>query len=363
MAVRPRFLFHIGSHKTGTTYLQAVFRALAPAFAERGVHVPEQWYRGARLGGHHRLPLQLQRNDTEALHREMEEVLRTDRPDVLISAEGLSLLNIRQVEALRQVLDGAEARFVFHCRRWSDFLPSHWQTMIRGGHDDPWPQFFRQTIAAPEESTALNFTPRLDAYARVFGPERVSIVSYSNVVDAGRNLATDFLETFLPHAAPAFDPDNPAVKGQNNVSLPVWQTEIVRIMNSMLRRNGHPAGSAPRAWLMQQRAKLSLGELEQALMANLQSITVSDSAPKLLALHARLFHQWGARLVNAEQPNRLFDPRTRDVSFIHPRAMRNSDTAWLMHEVFDQFRRDTGVSIRRAQPNPAGSAATSMIAS
>lgn len=353
MATQPRFLFHIGSHKTGTTYLQSAFRALTPSLSARGVHVPEQWYRNPRLGGHHQLPLQLIRGDVDALSRDMAQVMQTDRPDVLISAEGLSLLRERQIEKLRAALDGAEARFVFYCRRWSDFLPSYWQTLIRSGRHVPWPQFYRQVITEPADNPALNFTPRLSIYARLFGPEAISIVSYSNAMDTGQNLAIHFLETFLPHTLAHISADDPAFRTQPNASLPVWQTEIVRFLNAILHRHGHPPGSGPRAWLMQQAPRLDLDDLRAALVANQKVLTINDTAPALQALHARLFRDWGGRLTNPTHPNLLFEPRAREVPFIHPTALRDRDAAWLAHEVLHQYCRDNGVSLKRTDRAPA----------
>lgn len=362
--MQPRFLFHIGAHKTGTTYLQLVFRTLAPAFAEHGVHVPEQWYRGRRMGGHHRLPVQLQHNNAEGLRTDMAEVMRTDLPDVLISAEGLCLLNRDQIQMLRDSLGGAEARFVFHCRRWSDLLPSHWQTLIRGGRHIPWPHYYRDVINAPDTS-ALNFASQLNLYAQVFGGENISIVSYSNVMDARGNLAIHFLDTFLPQASEAFDPDHPAFKVRNNVSLPVWQTEILRVIHATLERHGHDArAGGVLTWLTRKQDELDLTDLEQALMAHQRSVTIDDSMPRLRTLHGALFRKWGGRLVNPGQPNEFFEPRTREVPFIHPRAMRDRDAAWLMYEVFERYRRENGLPPKHAEREPeAGKRARRMVAS
>lgn len=85
---------------------------------------------------------------------------------------------------LRVALGGAEARFVFHCRGWSDLLPSHWQNLVRGGWYSPWSHYYRDVINASDTS-ALNFALQLNLYAHVFGIENISIVSCSNVMDAG----------------------------------------------------------------------------------------------------------------------------------------------------------------------------------
>ena len=46
----PRYLIHIGPHKTGKTYLQAAFHALRPQLLERGIWYPDQWQGDDKLG-------------------------------------------------------------------------------------------------------------------------------------------------------------------------------------------------------------------------------------------------------------------------------------------------------------------------
>lgn len=69
----------------------------------------------------------------------------------------------------------------------------------------------------------------------------------------------------------------------------------------------------------------------------------------------------GQRLVDPGQPNQFLEPRTREVPFIHPRAMRDCDAAWLMNEVFERYRHENGLPPKREPA--AGKRARRMIAS
>lgn len=227
----PQFIFHIGSHKTGTTSLQAVFQALTPALAARGVLVPEGWRQGPGQSGHHQLPIELRAGSTDILKRELHTIMQSAFSRVLISSEDLSNLPPREVALLGSLLDGVDTSFIFYCRRWSDYLPSHWQTAVQGGISASLPQTLRPFLREPAEHAAVNFALKLDKYARVFGRDRISIVSYSNIIDSGMNLAHHFFETFLPEERAILDAAPEVADLSLNVSLSVPNIEMIRGLN------------------------------------------------------------------------------------------------------------------------------------
>lgn len=341
MQAGPRFTFHIGAHKTGTTYLQSMFLILTPALRERGVLVPETWYRKANQGGHHILPTALESGPESRLRDEFNAIRDTGCPEVLISAESLSGLSERALYRLRRLMDGAETQFIYHCRRWSDQIPSLWQTAVRGRREEPFPAFYRQTIETA--STVLNFGSNLDRFAEAFGRTRVSIVSYSSVVEANQNLAAYFFRTFLPDVPDVAEMAENAPSPPRNVSLPFWQMEIIRGMNALSREQGAAFRLGPSSWLRQRADGLSLNKIEEALTQARQEVTLDDNRPRLRVLHERLFQAWGDRLVAPAPEHGFFTPATRVVPFVHPARLRSPDVRPLLRELFDLYQ-DYGTS-------------------
>lgn len=337
MAAGPRFTFHIGSHKTGTTYLQSMFKALAPALREHGVLVPECWYRKPELAGHHVLAEALTQGRESRLRADLAAIRDSGCPEVLVSAENISLLNDAWIERLGGLLDGAETRFVFHCRRWSDYIPSHWQTLLRGGYEQPFPAFYRQIIEKAADGPALNFGIKLDRFARVFGRDRVSIVSYSAVLEGGGNLAAHFLRTFLPEAEAVAELAEREAMPSRNTSLPFWQAEVIRGLNVLARKHGMENGGRPANWFAQRSSSLALGGLEQALTAAKRVVTLTDTQPNLRALHESLFQAWGDRLVPPRPPAGFFSAGTREVTFVRPSQLRDPEVTRLLRALFEEY--------------------------
>ena len=345
MAV-PRFIFHIGGHKTGTTFLQAVFHTLTPALAKRGVLVPAVWHRLPHQPGHHQLPIDLMAGSLPSLRRDVEGMMDSGCSEVIVSAEGLSVMRDQHVALLASLLKGVDASFVFHCRRWSDYFPSHWQTAVRGGIYDTLPENLHPFLREPRLQSAVNFGIKLNHYARIFGRDRVSVVSYSNIIDAGGNLAHHFFEAFLPAHRAVFDANPKASELASNMSFSTVNIEMIRALNMLARKHGEKRGAGPGVWLMRTAEKDDVDRFHRMLESAGRVITVDDDAPRLRALHAALFQEWGDRLVEPRSGDRFFEPRTRELRFIAPSRVQAPVVAKALLALYDQYRRDTGLPPR-----------------
>src|SRR5438105_4170120 len=98
----PRYILHIGPHKTGTTYLQASFLRFRSELSDRGVCYPAEWQGG--LGpGLYGLFRRLQQRDI-GLKGEFQSLNQSDNEAVLISAEDLSTLGVREIDYFAEVI-------------------------------------------------------------------------------------------------------------------------------------------------------------------------------------------------------------------------------------------------------------------
>lgn len=338
MVATPRVTLHIGSHKTGTTYLQSVFQVLTPALREKGVLVPTCWSRKAGQVGHHALARLLIGEDRQQLARDMRSLRDTGCPDILVSSEWLNGLNQQQISLLKEVLGDADVRIVFHCRRWSELLPSSWQTLIRGGAVVTWPAFYRRIFTDAGEQPTTNFSMQLEGYAHAFGHQAISIVSYNNVMDARDNLAAHFFTTFYPEIGDVFDDDVRDSIPARNVSLPYWQTELLRGLNVLAADTGPSQAWSMRAWFLRKGRLTDLREIETLLTSRRQVVRIDDTNRKYALLHRQLFRRWGDRLVNPLAPEQLFAPRVNDVEFVHPKAMQDPAVDDLLRTLWADYR-------------------------
>lgn len=348
----PRFIFHIGAHKAGTTFLQTVFHCLAPALQQRGLLEPTQWHRKPSQPGHHQLPIDLKAGSIDALTRDMKAVMESGASHVLISSEALGIMPDPAVHLLGSLLDGVEASFVFYCRRWSDLLPSHWQTLVRGGISASLPDIIRPLLREPHRQPAINFGLKLDIFARVFGREKISIASYSNVMDSRMNLAHHFFETFLPEYRTVLDSAPEVVAGSSNTSLQAHESEAIRCLNALAQRHGEIPKSGPSGWFMRKASEHDRERITNMIAPARRTISVDDNAPRFRALHAELFQAWGDRLVDPKSDSGFFEPRERELVFISPGRANAPAVEKVLLDLYDEYRRDTGLPPRGDALNP-----------
>src|ERR1700733_3237837 len=220
----PGYLIHIGPHKTGTTYLQASFGKLRPFLSDAGIIYPEHWQEGP---GHFRLVQRLKAFD-QGLLSEFAELNRTPTKLVLISAEDLSDLPKESIEFLRKCIDGRETIVVSYCRRWSELLASGWQEMVKHGEIMTFTDLVAGHVVNIHASRVMNYDRILQPYADAFGKANLRLVSYSELMDRGKDLLTHFLATFLQISE---SPSHQMVT--LNASMGILESELIRSLNSL----------------------------------------------------------------------------------------------------------------------------------
>ena len=309
-----RAIVHIGAHKTGTTYLQRVFYALRPVLRDAGVAFPSEWIQSEDQPSHRRLYAALTDDRADTLRAEL---LAQAAELLLISSEDLVYLQEPQIQALRGFLDDAAVTIVFHCRRWSEIMPSVWQERIKHGFSETFLQFVAAALADPNRLEFLQFGAVLDRYAAVFGKTALRIVCYNSVSD----LARHFLDTFLPAQAALLENAALLLEERPNRSLPPVQTEIVRVLNLIHRSQDGAQGSAVREWFLRDGQRYDLTRLSGTIQAHLTTLRLNDAEPALDAIHRRLWAEYGDCVVDPHPADRFFAPVSRDIPYAEPRYL------------------------------------------
>ena len=237
-----RLYLHIGLMKTGSTYLQQVWRANATELAEQGVWFPsgpeEPRVRLAVWDLVGRRP----RGASDARVVGQWEALtdaaaaRADQR-VLISEEYLAARTLRQAKRAVAGFDRHEVHVVVTVRDLGRVLASSWQEDVKSGRTHRWPDFIA-AVSDPAEATrdpARGFWMRqdlprvLEVWSAAAGQDRVHVVTVPQS-GAPRGLLLERMGSLV-----GFDPatlTNPAER--TNQSLDAPTIEVIRRLNERL---------------------------------------------------------------------------------------------------------------------------------
>ena len=311
----PRYLLHIGAHKTGTTYLQRIFHALRPALETEGIAFPACWSQSDDQPSHYKFYAALIAGADDSLRADLEAI---SADEVLISSEDLSHLQEPHLLQLRTILGDAPITILFYCRRWSEMLPSVWQERIKHGFSETFPQFAAAVMKNPSALDFVDFGRILDRYAAVFGKDCIRVVPYSNLTDSGTDIAEHFADTFQPKLRPLLARAGDILGSRPNQSLQPAEIEVIRVLNAMHTASGGERGPAVRNWFLRDGHRHGATELLDAVGRTLQTIRLSDRQPAFERLHDRLWVSYGIAVTPPRSEGRFFNPETRDIPIAPP---------------------------------------------
>lgn len=293
MAVKPmpRYVIHVGPHKTGSSYLQLLFQELSPQLRERGILYPAHWI-DPRVPGHSMLVPRVRARDDAALSDELSKLNASDCETILISSEDIASLLADDIALLKSYLRGQPATIVFYCRRWLDLLPSIWQESVKQGQSTTLPQFMAGNLMNPFTSHALNYAIQLDRFEQVFGMENVTVASYSNIVEQdGGDLGDHFFRCFLSW------PNAPLPRGlRPNASLDILDTETIRVLNAFEWMFCGRRSAELRVRYLNMKSALDLALPLAAMERHRAALRLNENAPGLRMLHEEIFKKYGPRL-------------------------------------------------------------------
>jgi hypothetical protein len=335
----PKYLIHVGPHKTGTTYLQLRFDAARERLRQQGVVYPIEWSSSEHEPSHRKLMVALREARIAQLKSQFETIERNDPEYVLISAEGLNHLQQPALELLRTLVGSHPVTVIFYCRRWSELLPSLWQEKIKFGYDETFPEFFADNVSDPSESPIMNFAHRLDVYARVFGRDNIRLISYSNLRDNGIDLAEHFFDVFLPRHRSLIDGLPDLAVAWPNQSFPPLVIEVIRALNALAVSNGTPPPDATlRGWYMVNAGRFELTDLFLAIQQNQATLRFSDASPGAQRLQEILSTIYGDLMVQPTPPRFLFSPRQADIVYFQQRYLADRLSRQALEDVYTTFR-------------------------
>jgi len=104
----PRYVVHIGPHKTGTTYIQSRLDAARDRLRAVGVTYPATWRAGDAVPSHLRLFERIRHRQFSELQRELAE-LAVDADGLVVVAGSLYVVGTARADAVAASVPWEEA--------------------------------------------------------------------------------------------------------------------------------------------------------------------------------------------------------------------------------------------------------------
>ncbi len=277
---------HIGTPKSGTTYLQARLRSLRGQLARHSMLYPGAGY--LPQGGLNHQPAvyavagpevrwvteEVRAKGVRYLQKLTAEVRRHHGP-VLLSAEAMASFHEPAIHDLLAALGrpAEQVKIVVTARSMERLLTSVWQQNIKNGatHDQHTylASVARLRGAGPSQFwTAYGLPDLVDRWAAVVGMERICLVIAPATARPGDDLWARFQRACEIDGIPPDDQDGTA-RVDSNISLTASQAELLREMNVILdaEQVEHRERQRLRAQLLQAWMSRSPGQARKLALA------------------------------------------------------------------------------------------------
>lgn len=235
-------ILHIGTMKSGTSYIQAVLRRNKRLLNRDGVLIPRTLVPAVVdvLG---RRGLNKEQDFEGAWTNFLNAVESWDGTSVLASQEFLSGATAAEAQTVVDTLPKGKVKVVITNRDLLRVIPSHWQTVIKNGGTWPFPEYVRLLLESPSAEGSDHRYSRgfwrhhdvaqiIENWAGAVGIENVVLVTVPKSGAPGGLLWERFCEAI------GLDPSHydDQMNAKSNISLSYAETEMLREVNMRVRK-------------------------------------------------------------------------------------------------------------------------------
>lgn len=195
---KPRLVIHIGSTKTGSTFIQHFLEQNRAALLRAGVYVPEvglfwQKERPHKQAGHaHFVPQAVKGETALKEHVEAVLVLAEGRIHTVILSSEAYFLNPKAIELARQFAE-YEVEMVTYLRRQDDWANSQYAEFVAGGAVGRVSQPIDEWLKTDETRSRLDYLGRIKLWETVIDKSRIHIGIYDRKQLKDGDIVSDFL--------------------------------------------------------------------------------------------------------------------------------------------------------------------------
>ena len=240
-----RVVLHIGTPKSGTTFLQHALWANREALEQAGVRLPgdlqrDMFWAAVEVGDAHGF-WGLSADEIDGTWARLCRQARDHDGVTVMSHELLSGVEPEQARAALAALDGVELHVVVTVRDLARQITSEWQERVKNGGTRSYQQFQRRAARLLRQGrTSEGFWRHhdtvaiLDRWTAALPPQQVHVVVAPPQGADARILWERFGEA-CGFDATGLDPDPPgARKRTRNAALGVVQVQLLRAVNQAL---------------------------------------------------------------------------------------------------------------------------------
>ena len=318
-----RVILHIGPQKTGTSYMQKRLYQYRDRLDRHGFayHLPPP--PGATDPATAPRPhfsdlgLLLAHGGIERFAAELAH-LREERMECLIvSTEYLSKHSAEQIKPLAALFAGDQVEIYAYCRRWSDRLPSAWWQRVSTGFATPFPAWLAETLATPARNALVNESLLWQRWARVFGRQHIHILSYDVLIEAGADLADDFLYTRLDFAGRAL---NPPKRREVHARPPPLEVEVIRNLFRAADAANFNLTSRIKHRMLERLRDDNMEPFRSMAGGALLTVPIDDNDP-VFAESLAAMQKWSDRLVTSDIAPHFMLPQVKSSKVVPPEAL------------------------------------------
>jgi hypothetical protein len=238
----PEVILHIGTMKSGTSYLQAILRRNKRVLNRDGVQIPRNMVPAVvdvlgRRGATKEAEIE------GAWERFLHLVEAWDGRSVLASQEFLSGATESEAQSVVATLPEGKVRVIITNRDLLRVIPSHWQTVVKNGGTWPFPEYVRLVLEAAgndgsEHRYSRGFWRHHDVgtivsnWAGAVGIDNVVLVTVPS-----SSAPSDLLwQRFAQAIGVNSDNYDHEANAKSNISLSYAETEMLREVNMRVRK-------------------------------------------------------------------------------------------------------------------------------
>lgn len=196
-ATSRHLIFHVGTHKTGTTSIQTMMQDNRDYFAAQGILFPQSGQ--VRNGGQHNIAWELNGDEgfdpsLGTLHDLEVEIANSVVPDVVLTSEDFEFWydepgKLQRIADMAQRV-GLSIDVVLVIRPVRDYVESLFKELLKHGLQQTREEFVAQILRDGhyqfrERTYRFDYPAMVEGFSKIFGGDRVWVVKY-NIVESNQ---------------------------------------------------------------------------------------------------------------------------------------------------------------------------------
>ncbi|WP_444907902.1 glycosyltransferase [Microbulbifer sp. SSSA008] len=232
--VLPKIVIHIGSSKTGSTYLQHLLEGNRAALINAGVYIPEYglfWQKNRRhkQAGHAGFLHAAIRKNFELKKRLLSSlaVLGGRIHTVILSSEAFFLAD--EPERLVDYFSEFDVEMIVYLRRQDEWANSQYMEFVAGGAVGKVSESFQEWLSCPKTQYRMSYDLVVDRWRKKLPLKNIKVRVFDKKQMVSGDLLADFIQAIDLPSTPVLK--DVSLEERNEAQLSARHVEIFRLYN------------------------------------------------------------------------------------------------------------------------------------